>query len=108
MDLHDSALFRLIFENAPHGVLLVDEELVCLDANPAFCSMVGGSRNSILGASCRTLVSPIDRRSLDAAVLQLRKNGSWQGELKMPAVDDTERTVEWKISTQENNSTAIA
>jgi two-component system, chemotaxis family, CheB/CheR fusion protein len=108
MDLHNAALFRLIFENAPNGILLVDEKLVCLDANPAFCSMFGYSRSSILGASCRTFVSPIDNRSLDAAARQLWKNRSWQGELRMPAADDSERTVEWRISTQENDSSAIA
>ena len=108
MDLQNAALFRLIFENASNGVLLVDEKLICLDANPALSQMVGRARTSLLGHSCRDLVSFSDRRSLDVGARQLWEKGSWQGELKMAGSDACERSVEWKVSTQENDSIALA
>jgi len=108
MDLQNAALFRLIFENASNGILLVDENLICLDANPALGRMLGRARTSLLGHSCRDLVSSSDRHSLDAAAGELREKGSWQAELKMPGSDACERWVEWKVSTQENDTIALA
>jgi PAS domain S-box-containing protein len=108
MDLQNAALFRLIFENALNGILLIDEKLVCLDVNPALCLMLGRSPGSILGGSCRALISPTDTRSLDIATGQLWKKGAWQGELRMPGADGSQRTVEWKMSTQQNDTIALA
>jgi PAS domain S-box-containing protein len=108
VDLQSAALFRLIFENALNGILLIDENLVCLNVNSSLCQMLGRSRTSILGHSCRTLVSATDAGSLDIAVRQLWKKGSWQGEVTMPASHGTDRIVEWKVSTEGNDGVALA
>jgi len=107
MDLQSAALFRLIFENALNGILLIDENLICLNVNPSLCQMLGRSRAGILGHSCRTLVSAIDAPSLDIAVRQLWEKGSWQGQFTMPASEGTNRIVEWKVSTEVNDRVAL-
>jgi PAS domain S-box-containing protein len=107
MELQSAALFRLIFENALNGILLIDENLICLNVNPSLCQMLGRSRVSVLGHSCRTLVSAVDAPSLDIAVCQLWEKGSWQGELTMPASEGRNRIVEWKVSTEVNDRVAL-
>ena len=68
--------FRLTFESNMTGIILVDPSERILQANPAFCDMVGYEEHELLGRSTRFLTAPEDeeigakahRRLLDGEV----------------------------------------
>jgi PAS domain S-box-containing protein len=64
--LHDAAeRFRLVFEDAPVGIALVDTDLELMDANRRLCEMVGWRRDELVGKPVSTIVHP-DDHELDA------------------------------------------
>lgn len=55
----DSAgLYLALFERAPDGILLTDDDDLILDANGALCELVGASREALIGQSSLVLVPP--------------------------------------------------
>ncbi len=52
--------FRKIFEEAAHGMSLVDMEGHVLDVNPAFLKMLGFNENEVVGKSFKGLLMPED------------------------------------------------
>jgi PAS domain S-box-containing protein len=52
--------FRKIFEEAAHGMSLVDMEGRILDVNPALLKMLGFNKNEVVGKSFKVLLLPED------------------------------------------------
>jgi PAS domain S-box-containing protein len=52
--------FRKIFQEAAHGMSLVDMEGHILDVNPAFLKMLGFNKKEVVGKSFKTLILPED------------------------------------------------
>ncbi|MFZ5447208.1 MAG: PAS domain S-box protein [Thermodesulfobacteriota bacterium] len=52
--------FRKIFEEAAHGMSLVDMNGYILDVNPAFLKMVGFNKNEVVGKTFKALLLPED------------------------------------------------
>jgi len=58
--------FRLLFHKAPIGIALADAGCRFIDANDAFCRMLGYSREEMKAMDLRTIVHPDDRVQVDA------------------------------------------
>ena len=52
--------FRKIFQEAAHGMSLVDMDGSILDVNPAFLKMLGFNKNEVIGKSFKALLLPED------------------------------------------------
>jgi PAS domain S-box-containing protein len=71
--LRDSEVrFRRAFENAAIGMTLGTPDHRCLDANAAYCRMVGVSREELIGRSFADVTYPDDRASEARLVARLR------------------------------------
>jgi PAS domain S-box-containing protein len=60
MALADPA-FRLIFENAPVGIAVIDRELKIIDVNTAYCDMLGYGKHHLLTLRVTDVTHPEDR-----------------------------------------------
>jgi PAS domain S-box-containing protein len=52
--------FRSVFDNAPVGILVVDEDLRVIDANTRFCEMTGYRRDELHGTAYGAIAHPDD------------------------------------------------
>jgi len=50
--------FRMLFENLPEGLFLVDEGQCLVEVNPALLRLTGYSREEMLGKVCHSFVCP--------------------------------------------------
>ena len=55
--------FRAIFENAPEGMALIDEQRCFLKVNPRLCQMLGYEPGELLGRSFNQFTHPDDRQA---------------------------------------------
>ncbi|MGE5477176.1 MAG: EAL domain-containing protein [Bacteroidales bacterium] len=67
--------FRAVFQNAGVGVVLSEAEGRIVQANPAFCSMVGYAEAELVGRSLRDLSHPEDAARADALRGEMRAGG---------------------------------
>jgi PAS domain S-box-containing protein len=66
------ARFRAIFEKAGKGIAIADREGRLQQANPAFCRMLGYSKNELIGRHVFELVHPADGAANARAFQRLR------------------------------------
>lgn len=57
--------FRNLFEGAPIGLGVINQERHLIDANPAFCEMLGYGKDELLTKSTADLIYPDDRHNSD-------------------------------------------
>ena len=85
--------FQAIFDSALDSILILNDEGICIEANPAALGLLGASRNDLVGRSIRTFHSPVDdfenvwKRFLDRKHLQ--------GEVELIRQDGTQVFVEY-------------
>ncbi|WP_291989964.1 PAS domain S-box protein [Candidatus Accumulibacter sp. ACC007] len=76
------ARYRTLFEYAPDGILIVDQEGYCRDGNAAICRMLGYPREDLLGRHCADIVVPGEQAhiapALDAIKDQADHQREWQ------------------------------
>ena len=71
-----------VFTETNQGIVITDATANILDANPAFCEMMGYRREEVLGKNPRFLQSGYHDREFYAAIWQaLASTGRWQGEM---------------------------
>jgi len=57
VDLHEAAArYRVLFERAPEGILVVDSEGFLMDVNPRLAALFGYERDELIGMQVETLV----------------------------------------------------
>ena len=61
MPLEDPA-FRAIFEHAPVGIAVIDAEMRFVDANTAYCEMLGYTKQELLQMRSTDITHPEDRQ----------------------------------------------
>lgn len=61
MSLSDPA-FRAIFEDAPFGIVVADENLKVVDVNQAYCDMLGRTEAEVMAMSVPDFTHPEDRQ----------------------------------------------
>jgi len=71
--LHQSeAHYRLLFEYVPEGILIADSESYYLDANPMMCTMLGYTRQELIGMHASDIVAPQEIPQIDPALEQIK------------------------------------
>lgn len=68
--------FRRVFDQSPVGIVLTDFEQTIIDANHAFCVLVGQSSDDVIGTTLRSFVHPDDRERTTTAGRQLVRHPS--------------------------------
>ncbi|WP_320008558.1 EAL domain-containing protein [Maridesulfovibrio sp.] len=51
--------YRALVETTSEGFFMIDESLILLDVNPAFCTMIGLSREEMLGGNIGTVLGAV-------------------------------------------------
>jgi PAS domain S-box-containing protein len=88
--------FQAIFENALDGIVLMDDSLRYLDANPAFCELLGYHRDEILERSVSDVSEQRSLERLPGLVDQFFTTGSLTDEYLVKRKDGTTREVEFR------------
>ncbi len=74
-----------LFQHLHEGLLVTDADLHALDVNPAYCQILGVTRDELIGTVPSLLrptpADPIARQQRAAMWASLRDTGSWRGEL---------------------------
>ncbi len=92
------AKFRAIFDQALMGICLISNDMICLDANPAFCRIIGRGRDDIIGRHS----SAFARAGHESRIVEisecLQRDGTWCGHLPVLHRDGHLIDLEWSIS----------
>jgi PAS domain S-box-containing protein len=102
------ARFRKIFELASSGIALLDENLVCRDVNPVFCTLSGHEPAQIIGQPLLGMIAPGQEHTFDQLRQQLLNVGQWEGMLRVRRADATVADVEWRIAAESDGGARIA
>jgi signal transduction histidine kinase/CheY-like chemotaxis protein len=99
---------RTVFEFVSSGIALMNAELVCTDANPAFCALAARAKTEIVGQSISRFLGA-NQHDIGGSIDQaLRTDGQWQGALSVLRGDGTDIAVEWLIIASSPGGTRIA
>jgi PAS domain S-box-containing protein len=90
--------YRALFEALPEGILVLDDEGRCVDANPSLCRLLGRPRERLLGLRLGELAPPERAESVARAFERLKSLGTFAGELPLGAADGTPLDLEWSAS----------
>ncbi|MHB1334061.1 MAG: bifunctional diguanylate cyclase/phosphodiesterase, partial [Sulfuriferula sp.] len=74
------ARYRLLFEYAPHGILIADPQSNYLDANPSMCSMLGYTRDEVIGLHAANVVSASELQHIEPALSIIKARSDYQRE----------------------------
>ncbi len=102
------ARFRTVFEMASSGIVMFDPQLVCRDANPEFCKMVGRTREEIVGLRCVDLIASGHEHACGKLHEALGDGGRWEGTLPIGRPDGSVIDVEWRIVAENGHGARIA
>jgi PAS domain S-box-containing protein len=100
--------FRCVFDLASSGIVLLDREFHCQDANPAFCVLAGSERRGIIGRSLASLIAPAEAARVEGVRSELEQRGHWEGKLSVVRGDDSVADVEWRIGGEAEAGARIA
>lgn len=93
------AKFRAVFEHALNGIALLSSDLVCVEANPAFCNIVTRDRANVVGKHLSTFI-PADRPAIfEELKTSVAETGSWRGQLPLVNRAGDLVHLEWSLST---------
>jgi PAS domain S-box-containing protein len=92
------AKFRAIFDYAFSGILLLDQDLRSLEANPAICNLLQRSRQQIVGKPLAFFMPPGISASPQEIERELEKQGVWRGAFPLLRADGNFVHLEWYIS----------
>jgi len=95
-------LSSLVFQHLHEGLVITDHTLQILEANPAYCQIMGQPRERLIGTVPQMLdpaQSAADARQAQMALWQaLRTQGHWVGELTCLHSDGQPRTLHLTVS----------
>jgi len=108
-DLRESeARFKSVFDNAPIGVALLDENLAFVDGNAAMRELLGREREAIVGHSIDEFVAPAMRDTIQAVHRDVGAAGVWRGMLTLLRADGAQVESDWNLSKQETPGLRLA
>jgi PAS domain S-box-containing protein len=90
--------FRAVFDNASSGILLLDQDLNYLEANPAMCLLLNRTRERIVGASLSAFMPAGHKADLHEIEAFLKGDGTWRGMFPLLRPDGAQVHLEWYIS----------
>lgn len=79
--------FRRIVQTAGEGFILMDISFSIIDANDAFCTLIGNQRSSVVGRSIMEFTHPEDRQRIESEYRQLLKRKYQRFEARLTARD---------------------
>ncbi len=90
------ARYRTLFESAQDAIAVWDEGLKLVDANRAYCDLVGAPRDDLLGQwhAPADAVAPEDRPRFEEALRELEATGILRGEFAVTSQDGARRLVD--------------
>ncbi len=88
--------FRAIFELARAGIVLLNQDLDCIDGNPAFCKIAGVNRTELIGRNLAGFIA-IDDDTCREINSTLRARGRWSGTLRVLREAGRQAELEWQI-----------
>lgn len=91
--------FRAIFNQALNGIILISQELVYVEVNPAMAKMLGRRREEVVGRHMSAFLPCNSESQMHAVARDLQTNGCWQSTLPHLHANGNVVELEWKIST---------
>lgn len=73
--------FQSVFENALEGILILDDDAICLEANPAAEQLFGLQRRKLIGCSIKRMYK--DQNHFRSSWQQLLSNKFYRGEAEL-------------------------
>lgn len=83
------ARYRTLFEYAPDGILVADEQSIYLDANDAMCRMLGYPRTELIGMCAADIVAPQEVAHVALALEVITARAAYQREWQLQRKDGT-------------------
>ncbi|WP_051338781.1 PAS domain S-box protein [Sulfuricella denitrificans] len=74
------ARYRTLFEYAPDGIVIADQESYYLDANPAICRMLGYNREELIGLHASDIVVAAELTNIVPALEVIKGKKDYQRE----------------------------
>jgi PAS domain S-box-containing protein len=101
------AKLRTVFDLAPIGIAILDQNFTYTSVNPAYCKMTGFEEEELLG---RPITFSLAANSLsieDFAKAAPGDAGHWSGQLEFEKKDGGKADFEWEIAREDISSTRI-
>jgi PAS domain S-box-containing protein len=92
------AKFKAVFDNAPSGILLLDQRLTYLEVNPAMCELLSRPREEIVGKPLSTFMPQGTTANPGEIESALEGKGTWRGVFPLFRSDGLLVHLEWYIS----------
>ena len=89
------AAYRALFDASLDGIMIVDEQGTCVDANDSLCRMLKTPRQQLVGADLTTFVPPGLIEQATVAFSDLKARGVFAGEFPLQAADGSIVDLEW-------------
>jgi PAS domain S-box-containing protein len=100
--------YQTLFEHAPDGILIADAESYYLDANAVMCSMLGYTRDELIGLHASDIVVPEEVSQIDKALELIDSGSGYNREWKFRRKDGTSFTGEVMVTVMpESNLMAV-
>lgn len=91
--------FRAVYDHAPTGIALLDEQGRFADANPALLKMLGRTLDGLLGQELARFAPPEWRPFVEERVVRdALAAAAWRGEFPLVAADGRAVQLEWTVS----------
>jgi PAS domain S-box-containing protein len=92
--------FRAVYQNAMDAMLITDDQLRYLDANPAACSLFGVPREQLIGRKIHEFGKAVQFQNVEQAWGQFVQEGEQQGEFLLTRPDGQVRILEYNAVAQ--------
>lgn len=102
------AKFKAVFEQALDGIVLFDEHMNILDANPAACQNFGREGELLFGHPLTDFVPAASVRTLVEMDRELALTGAWRGIFAIMRRDGRLVPFEWSVSVHSAPNTRLA
>jgi PAS domain S-box-containing protein len=102
------AKFKAVFEEALDGIVLFDDQMHVLDANPAACRSFGYDCEQLVGHPLTDFVPAASVRTLVEMDRELALTGAWRGVFAIMRRDGRLVPLEWSVSVHSAPNTRLA
>lgn len=69
--------YQKLFEYAPYGIVIADQQSNYTDANPCICRMLGYSRSELIGMHARDIVAETEINNIEPALAQIKSTADY-------------------------------
>jgi PAS domain S-box-containing protein len=81
------ARYQSLFEHAPDGIIILDLERHCLDANASLCRMLGFTHDELVGLHISDIIAETEVQDVGPALDAIRARGDYHKEWKFRRKD---------------------